>query len=311
MDLNTSETDVKQAPDLTQAIVAMRDEDPETIEKQMNTQSEDQADTPAEPPIESDGEEQAPAEQAAAEGEEEIAPEDDLAPEELPEPAEEVDPAHLHLLEALIFASVDPVPQHICKMRLPEGANVPALLARLRADYSTRGVNLMKIGKGWAFRTAAELAPQLATNREVTRKMSRAAVETLAVIAYHQPVTRAEIEEIRGVSISKGTMDVLFESGWIRPRGRRRTPGRPVTWGTSEGFLDHFGLESLDDLPGVEDLRAAGLLDKRPAIQTLGITDPKAPVDPDALPEPDEDAVDLTEDPLDPEDGDPRKLMQE
>jgi len=309
MDLNTSETIVKQAPELTQAIVAMRDEDPETIEAQMDTQSDDQTVDQADVPAEPDAEEQAPEVEAAAD--ETVAPEDDLAPEELPEPTEEVDPAHLQLLEALIFASVDPVPQHICKMRLPEGANVPALLSRLRADYSARGVNLMKIGKGWAFRTAAELAPQLATNREVTRKMSRAAVETLAVIAYHQPVTRAEIEEIRGVSISKGTMDVLFESGWIRPRGRRRTPGRPVTWGTSEGFLDHFGLESLDDLPGVEDLRAAGLLDKRPAIQTLGITDPKTPLDPDALPEPDEDAVDLTEDPLDPEDGDLRKLMQE
>ncbi len=308
MDLNTSEPDVKQAPDLTQAIVAMRDEDPETIEDQMETQSEDQVDE-ADAPAEPESEEQAPAQEAVAE--DEIAPEDDLAPEELPEPTAEVDPEHLHLLEALIFASVDPVPQHICKMRLPEDANVPALLARLRADYSTRGVNLMKIGKGWAFRTAAELAPQLATQREVTRKMSRAAVETLAVIAYHQPVTRAEIEEIRGVSISKGSMDILFESGWIRPRGRRRTPGRPVTWGTSEGFLDHFGLETLDDLPGVEDLRAAGLLDKRPAIQTLGITDPKTPLDPDALPEPEGEEVDLTEDPLDPEDGDLRKLMQE
>ena len=292
MDLNASETTVKQAPDLAQVINAMRDEDPETIDVKMSQAEPETDQTPAE------------AVEAA------IAPEDDLSPEELPEPTAEIDEGHLHLLEALIFASVDPVPQHICQQRLPEGANVPALLSRLRADYASRGVNLMKIGRGWAFRTAAELAPQLATNREVTRKMSRAAVETLAVIAYHQPVTRAEIEEIRGVSISKGTMDVLFESGWIRPRGRRRTPGRPVTWGTSEGFLDHFGLESLDDLPGVEDLRAAGLLDKRPAIQTLGIDAGKAPQDPDALPEPEEE-VDLTEDPLDPEDGDLRKLMRE
>ena len=300
MDLNTSETAAKEAPDLTQAIKAMRDQDPETIEAQMEADAE--AENEADETVEAEGEEAA--EQEA------IAPEDDLAPEELPEPTTEVDPQHLQLLEALIFASVDPVPQHICKQRLPEDANIPALLSRLRADYASRGVNLMKIGKGWAFRTAAALAPQLATNREVTRKMSRAAVETLAVIAYHQPVTRAEIEEIRGVSISKGTMDVLFESGWIRPRGRRRTPGRPVTWGTSEGFLDHFGLESLDDLPGVEDLRAAGLLDKRPAIQTLGIAPGNVVQDPDALPEAEEE-VDLTEDPLDPEDGDLRKLMQE
>jgi len=303
MDLNNSETNVKQAPDLTQAIEAMREEDPETIEAQMDDQTEHEIATDEETPATVAAEEDAV--------EEAVAPEDDLAPEELPEPTEEVDPAQLHLVEALIFASVDPVPQIVCKQRLPEGANVPALLARLRADYSTRGVNLMKIGKGWAFRTAAELAPQLATSREVTRKMSRAAVETLAVIAYHQPVTRAEIEEIRGVSISKGTMDVLFESGWIRPRGRRRTPGRPVTWGTSEGFLDHFGLESLDDLPGVEDLRAAGLLDKRPAIQTLGVAPGQAPQDPDALPEPEGEEVDLTEDPLDPEDGDLHKLMRE
>ena len=157
-------------------------QDPETIEAQMEADAE--AENEADETVEAEGEEAA--EQEA------IAPEDDLAPEELPEPTTEVDPQHLQLLEALIFASVDPVPQHICKQRLPEDANIPALLSRLRADYASRGVNLMKIGKGWAFRTAAALAPELATNREVTRKMSRAAVETLAVIAYHQPVTRAE-----------------------------------------------------------------------------------------------------------------------
>jgi segregation and condensation protein B len=217
----------------------------------------------------------------------------------LPEPTE-VDVGHLRLLEALIFASTEPVPQAIIAERLPDGAEVPALLARLCADYRARGVNLVRIGKGWAFRTAADLAAQLAVERQVKRKLSRAAVETLAVVAYHQPITRSEIEEIRGVSLSQGTMDVLFEAGWIRPRGRRRTPGRPVTWGTTEGFLDHFGLESLDDLPGVEDLKAAGLLDKRPAIQTLGVDAPKQQ-DPDTLGEP-EETVDMTEDPLDPGD---------
>ena len=300
MDLNASETNVKQAPEFTPAMQVMREEQIEEMEPQQEPQEDPAADTAEEAA-------KGMAEEAASE---EVAPEDDLAPEDLPEPTD-VDPGHLHLLEALIFAAADPVPQTVCKDRLPDGADVPALLSRLRADYATRGVNLMKVGKGWAFRTAAELAPQLATSREVSRKMSRAAVETLAVIAYHQPVTRAEIEEIRGVSISKGTMDILFESGWIRPRGRRRTPGRPVTWGTSEGFLDHFGLESLDDLPGVEDLRAAGLLDKRPAIQTLGMEPGKAPPDPDTLPEPEEEAVDLTEDPLDPEDADLHKLMRE
>jgi len=218
----------------------------------------------------------------------------------LPEPAE-VDPGHLRLLEALIFASAEPVPYSVCVQRLPDGAEVRALLARLRADYEARGVNLVRVGKGWAFRTAADLAAALAVEKQVKRKLSRAAMETLAVISYHQPITRAEIEEIRGVSLSQGTMDVLFEAGWIRPRGRRRTPGRPVTWGTTEGFLDHFGLESLDDLPGVDDLKAAGLLDKRPAIQTLGVPTPQAQQDPDALAEP-TDEVDMSEDPLDPED---------
>jgi segregation and condensation protein B len=218
----------------------------------------------------------------------------------LPERAE-VDPGQLRLLEALIFASAEPVPYSACVQRLPDGADVRALLARLRSDYEGRGVNLMRVGKGWAFRTATDLAQALAVERQVKRKLSRAAIETLAVISYHQPITRAEIEEIRGVSLSQGTMDVLFEAGWIRPRGRRRTPGRPVTWGTTEGFLDHFGLESLDDLPGVDDLKAAGLLDKRPAIQTLGVTPTGQQQDPDALAEPGEE-VDLTEDPLDPED---------
>jgi segregation and condensation protein B len=140
-------------------------------------------------------------------------------------------------------------------------------------------------------------------DRTITRKLSRAAVETLAICAYHQPVTRAEIEEIRGVGLSKGTMDVLFEAGWIRPRGRRRTPGKPVTWGTTEGFLDQFGMESLEDLPGMEDLKAAGLIDKRPAIQTLETRANMAPAtDPDELEEVREVEV-MNEDPLDPDDG--------
>ena len=153
--------------------------------------------------------------------------------------------------------------------RLPEGADIPSLLEELRNLYKDRGVNVVKIGKAWGFRTAPEIGPQLVFERKVTRKLSRAAVETLAIVAYHQPITRAEIEEVRGVSLGKGTMDILFEAGWIRPRGRRRTPGRPITWATTESFLDHFGLEALDDLPGLDDLRAAGVLDKRPAIQTL------------------------------------------
>ena len=176
---------------------------------------------------------------------------------------------NLRLLEALLFASENPVPEKVIADRLPEGVDIQTLLRKLTAMYKNRGVNLVKAGKNWAFRTAPDVRAQLVVEKEMTRKLSRAAVETLAIVAYHQPITRAEIEEIRGVSVSRGTLDVLLETSWIRPRGRRRTPGRPVTWGTTESFLDHFGLEGLDDLPGLDDLKASGLIDKRPAIQTL------------------------------------------
>jgi segregation and condensation protein B len=175
----------------------------------------------------------------------------------------------LRLLEGVLFASIEPLPEKSLKARLPEDADLPGLLSELAETYANRGVHLMKTEDRWAFRTAPDLAQRLQIERKVHRKLSRAAIETLAIIAYHQPVTRAEIEEIRGVIISKGTLDLLLEIGWIRPKGRRRTPGRPVTWGTSESFLDHFGLESLDALPGVEELKAAGLLDARPALTAL------------------------------------------
>ncbi len=214
-----------------------------------------------------------------------------------------VDAQHLKVLEALIFASAMPVPVSVLKDRMPEDADLDALLAELGKFYEGRGVNLVQVGKGWAFRTDPDIAQALMVDRTVSRKLSRAAVETLAICAYHQPVTRAEIEEIRGVGLSKGTMDVLFEAGWIRPRGRRQTPGKPVTWGTTESFLDQFGMESIDDLPGMDDLKAAGLIDKRPAIQTLGTRSAMAPaVDPDELEEVEEDEL-LTEAPLDPDDG--------
>lgn len=233
--------------------------------------------------------------------------------------AEAIDPHHLRLLEALVFASTDPVPETVMADRLPDDAPIEALLAQLRQHYAERGVNLIKIGRGWAFRTAEDLGAQLMVERTVTRKLSRAAVETLAVIAYHQPVTRTEIEGIRGVGLSKGTMDVLFEAGWIRPRGRRRTPGKPVTWGTTDSFLGQFGLEALDDLPGIDDLKAAGLLDKRPAVQTLGTHAAAFPVSSDVDEDGEEDAdgeeddaldieadAELAElDPLDPDDSDP------
>ena len=214
-----------------------------------------------------------------------------------------VDEQHLKVLEALIFASAIPVPIAVLKDRMPEEADLDALLEALKTLYQDRGVNLVHVGKGYAFRTDPDIAQALMVDRTVSRKMSRAAVETLAICAYHQPVTRAEIEEIRGVGLSKGTMDVLFEAGWIRPRGRRQTPGKPVTWGTTEGFLDQFGMESIDDLPGMDDLKAAGLIDKRPAIQTLGTRSAMAPAtDPDELEEVEEKEL-LSESPLDPDDG--------
>ena len=193
---------------------------------------------------------------------------------------------HLRLLESLLFASENPIPEKVIADRLPEGVDIQTLLGKLAATYKNRGVNLVKAGKNWAFRTAPDIRAQLVVEKEMNRKLSRAAVETLAIVAYHQPITRAEIEEIRGVSVSRGTLDVLLEASWIRPRGRRRTPGRPVTWGTTESFLDHFGLENLDDLPGLDDLKASGLMDKRPAIQTLTTRSNMAPMnDPDMLEE--------------------------
>ena len=145
------------------------------------------------------------------------------------EEPKKVDPHHLRLLEALLFASADPVPENVIAERLPEGADIETLLAELVSNYAGRGVNVVKAGKGWGFRTAIDLGPQLIVERVVNRKLSRAAVETLSIVAYHQPITRTEIEEIRGVGLSKGTMDVLFENGWIRPRGRRRSPGKPAS----------------------------------------------------------------------------------
>ena len=177
------------------------------------------------------------------------------------------DAQNLRLLEAVLFASAEAVPERVLAQRLPEGTDVAALLEDLKRRYANRGVNLVRAGKTWAFRTAPDLASRLVLETTVPRKLSRASVETLAIIAYHQPVTRAEIEEIRGVSVHRGTLDVLLEAGWIRLAGRRRTPGRPMTWATADAFLDHFGLEKLSDLPGLEELKGAGLLDSGPAIQ--------------------------------------------
>ena len=169
----------------------------------------------------------------------------------------------LRLLEAMLFASAEPLDEKSLAARLPQGTKVREALVRLQEEYATRGVNLLRIGGKWTFRTANDLSWLLSKETVETRKLSRAAIETLAIIAYHQPVTRAEIEELRGVSTSKGSVDVLLETGWIRPRGRRKSPGRPLTYGTSEAFLSHFGLDAVGDLPGLEELKGAGMLDGR------------------------------------------------
>ena len=176
----------------------------------------------------------------------------------------------LRIVEALLFASPEPVAEEEIASRLPEGRDVPALLADLRNDYRGRGVELAEVAGKWSFRTAGDLSGRLGIVVERRRRLSRAALETLAIVAYHQPVTRAEIEGIRGVGLSRGTLDRLLEVGWIGPSGRRRVPGRPLQWRTGERFLEHFGLASLDDLPGRDELKAAGLLDARPDLPSVG-----------------------------------------
>ena len=162
-----------------------------------------------------------------------------------------------------MFASAEPVTDKALAARLPEGVDIPVVMQELQAAYEKRGVNLVRVGEAWAFRTAGDLAFLMSRDSVQQKKLSRAALEVLAIIAYHQPVTRAEIEEIRGVVTSKGTLDVLLETGWIRPRGRRKTPGRPLTFCTTESFLTQFSLEQLSDLPGLEELKGTGLLDSR------------------------------------------------
>lgn len=167
------------------------------------------------------------------------------------------------MAEALLFAASEPLDIETLRVRLPDDCDVRAILSALQAKYADAGVNLVEVGGRWRFQTAEDLSFLLRVEREEPRKLSQAALETMAIIAYHQPVTRAEIEEIRGVAVSKGTLDQLLELKWIRMRGRRRSPGRPVTYGTTDAFLDYFGLAGVSDLPGVSDLKAAGLLSNR------------------------------------------------
>ena len=180
---------------------------------------------------------------------------------------------HCRVIEAVLFASPAPVSSVDLARRLPEGVDLRAVLDDLIVDYAARGVNLTRIGDAWAFRTAEDLANSLQIEVAVPRKLSRAAVETMAIIAYHQPITRAEIEELRGVGLSRGTLDILLEAGWVRPGRRRQTPGRPLTWVTAQAFLDHFALGDLGELPGLEELKAAGLLDRQVGLTSIAMSD--------------------------------------
>ncbi len=186
----------------------------------------------------------------------------------LPLPEPPVRAEWLRLAEALLFASAEPVSEKALADLLPEGVEAAAVLAALQEALAGRGVELVSVGGGWMLRTAEDLAPLLRKRFEVPRRLSRAAVETLAVIAYHQPVTRAEIEDLRGVALSQGTLETLIEAGFVEPKGKREIPGRPTTWGTTKAFLVHFGLASLKDLPRLDELKAAGLLTATPPLPT-------------------------------------------
>lgn len=196
----------------------------------------------------------------------------------------------MRMAEALVFASAEPVTEKALAGRLPEGIDVPQVMAELQRAYEKRGVNLVRVADAWAFRTAGDLAFLMSRDAVQQKKLSRAALEVLAIIAYHQPVTRAEMEDIRGVETSKGTLDLLLETGWVRMRGRRRVPGRPVTYGTTEGFLDHFGLAEIRDLPGMEELKGAGLLSPR---MPSNFSMPQPPADPDELTEEEDPLTDI------------------
>ena len=187
-------------------------------------------------------------------------------------PSEHMD--NLRVLEALLFAASEPLDAESMKARLPKGSNLNKLLSLLKAQYENRGVNLVKTGNKWSFKTAQDLSSMMKKEKIVQRKLSKAATETLSIIAYHQPVTRAEVEDIRGVHFSPGTLDVLMELNWVRPIGRKKVPGRPIIYGTTERFLEYFQLEQVSDLPGLEELKAAGLLESR-LPPNLDIKEPK------------------------------------
>jgi segregation and condensation protein B len=203
-----------------------------------------------------------------------------------------LNPEHLRMAEALLFAAGEPLDAKALSTSLPEGADVPALIAELQRLYEGRGVTLVCVAEKWQFRTAPDLAFLLRKEKPEQKRLSRAAIETLAIVAYHQPVTRAEIEDIRGVMLSKGTIDTLMEVGWVKIRGRKRTPGRPVTYGTTEAFLIQFGLESVNHLPGTDELKAAGFLEAIPP-SGFDVPNPSDQLAPDEDPYEGDEADDL------------------
>lgn len=216
----------------------------------------------------------------------------------MPRPA--ISAEHIRLAEALLFAAADPVTEKALAALLPDGVSAREVIAALGDSLAGRGVELAPVAGGWQLRTAPDLAPLLRRRFEVPRRLSRAAVEALAIVAYHQPVTRAEIEDIRGVALSQGTLDALVDAGFVEPKGRRETPGRPATWGTTAGFLAHFGLASLKDLPKREELKAAGLLEPLPPSSTAHAPAPGSePAPPGGLAEREDEAPP----PLDPTGG--------
>jgi segregation and condensation protein B len=208
------------------------------------------------------------------------------------QPVADVNIEHLRMMEALLFAASEPLGADALKTTLPEGADVSGLLEELQRIYEGRGVTLVQVAEKWQFRTAPDLAFLLRREKPEQKRLSRAAIETLAIIAYHQPVTRAEVEDIRGVMLSKGTIDTLMEVGWIKIRGRKRTPGRPVTYGTTEAFLIQFGLENIGHLPGMDELKAAGFLEAVPPAG-LDVPSPSDELSPDEDPYDGENPDDL------------------
>jgi segregation and condensation protein B len=213
-------------------------------------------------------------------------------------------PEDVRIAEALVFAAPEPLEESAIAQRLSEGADVAAVMGELRRRYEGRGVNLAQVARRWMFRTADDLAWALAREREEKRKLSRAALETLAIVAYHQPVTRADIEQIRGVAVSKGALDVLMEARWVRMRGRRKAPGRPITYGTTTEFLVEFGLIAIADLPGLDELKGAGLFDgKLPAGYDVPEPDDSSALKADEDPLDDSSALEQAWSPVVPEEG--------